>query len=211
MNAGCSLVLASTSPRRRELLTEHGYRFTVVDPGIDDALLREPKGVRPDHWACSLAYLKASAAIRRCRQLEVPLTAGTIVLGADTVVIKAGVLIGKPSDAADAGRIIRLLRAGEHRVVTGVALLCPGTGRRLIFADSATVRVGELSDDHIERYVASGNWKGKAGGYNLFERSDAGWPLAWEGDATAIVGLPVGALRRHLDSWAAGAHSASTG
>jgi len=198
------LVLASTSPRRRDLLAENGYQFTIVDPGIDDALLREPKGVRPDQWACSLAYLKASAAVRRCRHLHVPLSDETVVLGADTVVIKAGMLIGKPADAADAGRIIRLLRAGEHRVVTGVALLCPRTDRRQIFADTATVRFGELGDGAVDEYVASGNWRGKAGGYNLFERSAAGWPLNWEGDPTAIVGLPVAALRKALSTWSSG-------
>lgn len=202
--SGHPLVLASTSPRRRDLLAENGYQFTVVDPGIDDALLREPKGVRPDQWACSLAYLKASAAVRRCRHLHVPLSDETIVLGADTVVIKAGMLIGKPADAADARRIIRLLRAGEHRVVTGVALLCPRTDRRQIFADTATVRFGDLGDQAIDDYVASGNWKGKAGGYNLFERSADGWPLSWEGDPTAIVGLPVEALRKALSTWSVG-------
>lgn len=182
-----ALVLASRSPRRRELLSEFGIPHHAAEPTIDDAQLW-PGAVPPDWWVTSLAYLKAWAC-RRTLAIEQPV----LVLGADTACIKQGVLIGTPNDAREAEKIIRFLARGTHRVVTGVALLGPGDAREL-WCDRATVRVGELSDAQIAAYIDSGLWQGKAGAYNLRERIDAGWPIAFEGDPTAIMGLPMSRL-----------------
>ena len=188
------VLLASTSPRRRQLLAEHGLRFGVLDPGIDDAKLRTPSKLQPQYWATSLAYLKASAAVRTARLQQRVLAPGTVVVGADTVVVKHGLMVSKPIDADDADSMIRLLRNGSHRVFTGVAMVCPFSGRRDLFADFATVALGDVPDDVLATYIASNQWCGKAGGYNLFERVEAGWPITWQGDATTIVGLPMTAL-----------------
>ncbi len=188
------IILASTSPRRRQLLTEHGLRFSVLDPGIDDGKLYTPSNLQPAHWASSLAYLKATAAVRVARAQQLSIAPGTLVLGADTVVVKHNRMVSKPVDAADADSMIRSLRSGSHRVFTGVALVCPASGRRHLFADYATVTVGDVPDDTLAAYIASSQWSGKAGGYNLFERIAAGWPITWQGDATTIVGLPITAL-----------------
>lgn len=197
------VVLASTSPRRRELLTEYGLQFVAVDPQIDDGLLREPPDVLPDVWAGSLAYLKAQAAVRVAHQSKLVLASGCVVLGADTIVVKDKRLLGKPKDAADAAKMLMLLSGGCHRVITGIALVCPQTGRRTIACESAEVTVGALSAEQIGGYVGSGQWAGKAGGYNLFDRVAAGWPISWQGDPTAIVGLPMGTLLRALRRWSA--------
>ena len=188
------LVLASASPRRRRLLLEHGVEHLVEAPPLDDAAL-DPGDASPEKWVAALAHLKAAATERRLRRQG---RGPYVVLGADTVVVKSGVVIGQPTDAADAERIIRLLAGGEHDVLTGVAILTPEghpastlATARMLFTDSAHVRVGPLSEEQISRYIASDGWRGKAGGYNLAERLTDGWPITYTGDPGTIMGLPM--------------------
>jgi len=176
-----ALVLASRSPRRRQLLDEAGVAHEARPADLDDGDLTDA-GSDPTHWVAALAYLKA----RRVRD-DAP---DRFVLGADTVVVKDGAVIGQPRDAAHAREIVRLLRDGEHTVATGVALLRPGAPR-LLFVDVARVRVGAVPDREIDAYLATGDWRGKAGAYNLSERQDAGWPLVCEGDPATVMGLPI--------------------
>jgi septum formation protein len=82
-------------------------------------------------------------------------------------------------------------------VLTGVAMIRPD-GTRTMFVDRATVRVGELGEDRIREYIDSKEWNGKAGGYNLRDRLDAGWPITFSGDPTSIMGLPMGKLKGRL-------------
>lgn len=193
---GRVVCLASRSPRRRELLNEFGFEHLSQHPGVEDSLL-EPGIVTPEQWVAALAYLKAAMGAT----LEWKLGGRpALILGADTVCVKDRALIGTPVDAGDAARIIRLLSDGTHAVVTGVALIDVESGRRVSFVDRAVVHVGPLPTDEIERYVASGDWAGKAGAYNLRERITAGWPIRFEGDATTIMGLPMGVLVPRLAS-----------
>ncbi len=191
------LVLASRSPRRRQLLSAAGIDHIPVETGIDDAELSRGD-VTPSQWAAALAYLTARAGA------EAPGEGGTgasrdyTVLGADTICVKDREIIGQPADAADARRILLLLEDAEHEVITGVALVSPA--RRRIGADRARVRVGRIGRDRLEQFVASGRWRGKAGAYNLAERLDAGWPIEYEGDPTTIMGLPMRLLTRLLSA-----------
>jgi septum formation protein len=194
--------LASRSPRRRELLASAGIQHDAAHPGLDDGELA-PGNVKPEQWVMALAYLKATSALR-----SFPPGAGPIVLGADTVVVYEGRLIGQPADAPDARRMLVQMRDTHHDVVTGVALLDPRSGRRDIFADRAHVRVGHISDDEIESYLASGDWRGKAGAYNLSERLAAGWPIEFTGDPGTIMGLPMKKLVARLAAFAAGSPAA---
>ena len=198
--SGCTprLVLASRSPRRRELLERHGYDFDVVESGFDDGGLT-PGQVNPEAWVMSLALLKASAAA----EMEDPGNPRGIVLGADTICIKDGELIGQPIDEADAARIIRSFRNTTHEVVTGVAFVCLARRRRVAFCDRSVVTVGDITDEQIAEYVESGAWRGKAGAYNLGERIEAGWDIRFEGDASSIMGLPMAALRERLERFCA--------
>ncbi len=180
--------LASSSPRRRTLLGQAGVPFDWADPGVDDSVL-SPGEVTPEQWVASLAFLKASAGIDLLPASGPPVR--WVVLGADTMVVKGGRLIGQPRDADDARRIIESLRAGAHEVITGVALIDPRSGERTIFVDSAAVRVGPLSDAQIASYVHGGGWRGKAGAYNLDERLAEGWPIEFSGDPGTIMGLPM--------------------
>jgi septum formation protein len=193
---GGRLLLASQSPRRRQILRQHGLEHDAHHPGVDDGTL-EPGKVTPEQWAAALAYFKAAAGA----ELSVAATAQPMVLGADTVCVKEGQMIGQPADAADAERIIRLLENGAHDVITGVALVWTGDDgqrHRRIFTDRAKVRVGSIGDQRIREYIASGQWRGKAGAYNLSERLEAGWPITYQGDPSTVMGLPITSLRRVL-------------
>jgi len=187
-----TLILASTSPRRRSLLTEYGLPHRAVSPGIDDAQLHYRTNIQPRQWTAALAYLKARAALAHLfPSVETP-PRGTIVLGADTVVVKQQLTVSQPTDRDDAERIIRILQGGSHEVMTGVAILTHD--RRRIFTEVARVTVGEIGDERLRVYLDSGNWRGKAGGYNLIERIADQWPITYTGDPTCIMGLPMQTL-----------------
>ena len=190
------VLLASQSPRRRKLLDDHGIEHGAISSGVDDGVLMRG-GVTPSEWVAALAYFKAAAARERVMPAEYQ-PGEVVILGADTVVRKADRVIGQPSDEADAERIIRTLQNGEHDVLTGVAFVDAASGKRDMWVDRARVRVGEIGDDRIAAYLASGAWRGKAGAYNLSERIADGWPIEYDGDPGTIMGLPMRRLRDRL-------------
>jgi septum formation protein len=197
------VILASRSPRRRELLREAGIEHEVMLPGFDDAAL-EPGDVAAEAWVSSLAYLKASSVAREMLRAGIA-TDDAFIVGADTTCVVEDSLgrerlVGTPQSEAEARAMIRAFAGREHAVVTGVAIVRVENGRirRELFVDRATVNLGPLSDEQINDYVASGAWRGKAGGYNLTDRVEAGWPITWSGDPATIVGLPISKLIARL-------------
>lgn len=191
--AGRRLVLASRSLRRRDLLSRAGIDHeVVVAEGVDDSDLH-PGEVSAASWVASLAYLKARAVVDLLDPGE-----PVVVLGADTVCVLDGEIIGQPTGRGDARRIIGAFEGRSHDVLTGVSLVDERGESLDLFVDRARVRVGDIGDEAIEAYLDSGNWRGKAGAYNLFERLEAGWPIEFDGDETTIVGLPMGAMKRRL-------------
>jgi len=187
--ASPQLILASNSPRRRELLRQAGYRFTVRAPPIEDRGL--PAAPTPGALAESLAYLKAAAAIDGYR-----LTAG-LVLGADTIVVLGGRIIGKPADEADARRILSDLSGSQHEVITGLALVDAASSRRMLAHDATRIRMRRMSPAEIAAYVASGEALGKAGAYAIQETGDR-YVEEMAGSMTNVVGLPMQLLERML-------------
>jgi septum formation protein len=192
------LVLASQSPRRRSLLDEAGIEHEALHPGVDDGLL-SPGTVSPEQWVKALAYYKAAAGAALVRDAQ-----DAIIIGADTVCVKDGEILGQPIDLDDARRMLHRLENGSHAVITGVAILPMRHGAadsfdREIFVDRAIVHVAHLGPERIDEYLATGAWKGKAGAYNLSERIDAGWPIHYEGDPSTIMGLPIGVLVARLE------------
>ncbi len=188
------LVLASRSPRRRQLLTEAGFAYTMSERSIDDGgLLSGP--VNPEQWVMALAYLKAVGGADAGLANSVVLSADTICIGPE------GQLIGQPRDAAHTKEILRSFVGVPHSVVTGVAIVDPATNRREMFSDGASVTWVHVSDAQIGDYLATGDWRGKAGAYNLRERLDAGWPIEFAGDPTSIMGLPMAQLADRLPAW----------
>ncbi len=195
----CMLILASASPRRRELLAQAGFRFAVHPAQIDE----EPQPDEdPAAYVTRLAREKAEAVYR---QLRVPggeannLGEGDtlVVLGADTTVTLDGAILGKPADAADAARMLRRLSGRTHRVMTGIAL-ATATGTEAA-AETTTVQFDPFPEAEIARYVATGEPMDKAGAYAIQGRA-ACWIPRIEGCYFNVVGLPLARLRALLDS-----------
>lgn len=171
-------------------------RFRVIDAEVDDGELAQG-AVGAAGWVMALAYLKARAGWLAARRAGL-LGDGAVVLGADTVCVLDGRVIGQPGDAGEAAAMIRSFVGRPHDVITGVCLI-GAQGRRDVFAVRASVTLGSLEEARIARYVGSGAWRGKAGAYNYFDRLGDGWPLACDGDPTAVVGLPMRAMGPRLE------------
>ena len=189
-------MLASSSPRRAQILAELGLPFEVVSAGVDDGDLSPPPTATAASWTVSMAYLKARAAID-----QLPAGACGVVLGADTSCELDGQIIGKPADSQEASRMLHLMSGRTQRVVTGVALVNPNNPQdhRLMVTDVAMVTFGPLEGTEIDRYVETNGWQGKAGGYNLAERIADGWAITVEGDPDTVVGLPTQRLTQWLE------------
>ncbi len=172
------LVLASASPRRRELLAQIG----IVPDEIRAAEIDETPGRNelPRSYCRRIAAAKADA---------VAAAAGEIVLAADTTVALGRRILGKPVDAEDAARMLRLLSGRRHRVVTAIALQ-RHDGRRWLRDVVTAVRMKRLSEAEIAAYLTSGEWRGKAGGYAIQGRAGAFIPWV-NGSFTGVVGLPL--------------------
>jgi septum formation protein len=189
------LILASASPRRRELLTQAGFSFTVKAADIDESVL---PGEDPEAYVTRLAREKAQAVFR----LEGRVTSDegrgddVVVLGADTTVVLDGEILGKPVDKADAARMLRALSGRTHRVITGVAVV---TGRGVeVAAEVTEVRFCELSDTEIAAYVETGEPMDKAGAYGIQGRAGK-WIPRIEGCYFNVVGLPLARVATMLD------------
>jgi septum formation protein len=184
-----ALVLASASPRRRELLQHAGIPFIVQASKIPE-LPRE--GEAPQACAERLAQEKARDVFRQRPR--------DFVLGADTIVIVDGQILGKPRDEADAARMLGLLSGRTHQVTTGVCLLGPdrkGSSVEDTRSETTLVSVSELSDEDVRSYVATGEPLDKAGAYAI-QGIASRWISRIEGDYFNVVGLPVSLVYRML-------------
>jgi septum formation protein len=174
------LVLASASPRRRELLAQAGFTFDVISADVPE--VRKP-GEDPIRFVTRLAREKAEAVLANH-----PVTPDTMILGADTIVLVDDEVLGKPQDAADAARMLRLLSGQTHQVITGV---CLAKGReRQRAAEVTFVRFATLSDEEIAEYVATGEPLDKAGAYAIQGRAGR-WVPRIHGCYFNVVGLPL--------------------
>ena len=172
-----ALILASGSPRRRELLTGLGVRFTVRAVDLDET---PGDGEPPEETVLRLAREKAAAQAHP----------GELVLAADTVVVIDGQLLGKPRDPEDARRMLAMIAGREHTVLTGVALEDPGRDRRTAALERSRVRMASLTPEEIEWYVATGEPLDKAGSYAV-QGIGALFVEEVYGNYTNVVGLPL--------------------
>jgi septum formation protein len=190
-----NLVLASASPRRRELLTQAGFCFTIHPAHIPEDPL---PGEDPIGYVIRLARQKAQSVFDALSGHPVPddgkklsveiANRDLVVLGADTTVTVDDQILGKPADPADAARMLRLLSGRTHRVITGVALATPAGTE--VAAEVTGVRFLTLSEEEITGYIATGEPIDKAGAYAIQGRA-ACWIPRVTGDYFNVVGLPL--------------------
>jgi septum formation protein len=175
------IVLASKSPRRAEILRAVGWDFEAVAANIDETRIESEEAVS---YVRRLAQTKAETVANR-------ISSDALVLGADTVVVIDGEILGQPRDDQDARRMLKLLSGKRHEVLTGLALVRPGRTPRIVVNHETTrVRFCEMSAAEIDWYVATGEPSDKAGAYAIQGRG-ALFIEEIQGDYFNIVGLPV--------------------
>ena len=186
-----SLILASASPRRAELLGSAGIPFTVDVANITED---SKPGETPIQHAERLAQEKAEVVAKR--------NSGKIVLGADTIVVVDDQILGKPRDVQDAARMLRLLSGRNHQVITGVCIAKLATGDWQLTTDSArtTVHFVPLSATDIENYIGTKEPMDKAGAYAI-QGIASRWINKIEGDYANVVGLPVALVWKMMQNF----------
>ena len=182
-----SLILASRSPRRRLLLERLGLSPVVAPSDLDEVW---PKESSPAEAVEKLALDKAIEVARGYPD--------ALTLGADTVVVLGGEVLGKPADRDEAHRMLSRLSGRTHTVYTGVALVQPSSARRVAFHEATDVTFTTLSESDIARYVAGGSPLDKAGAYGIQDDHGALFVARIDGDFYNVIGLPLHRLYRML-------------
>lgn len=175
-----SLILASSSPRRRELLRQIGVAIRVVPPEIDEQSL---EGEPPESLVVRLSVEKAAVVADQFRE--------SLVLGSDTIVLLDNQVLGKPENEGDARNTLKRLSGKTHTVLTGYALLRRADGTSITGVGRASVTFRTLASDEIDAYVATGSPMDKAGAYGIQEDLGAVFIQRIDGDYYSIVGLPL--------------------
>jgi len=185
-----NLILASASPRRRELLEGAGLNFRVVPPREGSELPQAPKGAAGSELASLCALGKAL-------QVAADLDQPALVIGADTVVVVDDQVLGKPADDREARWMLGLLSGREHQVITAVALVRAPGGERRVESELTRVVFRSITPAEIDAYIAGGEHADKAGAYGIQGRA-ALWTERVEGCYFNVVGLPLFRLGRML-------------
>jgi septum formation protein len=196
------LVLASQSPRRRELLTSAGYEFTVSLVKVSEIF---DENLNPADVASHLATVKAQACVEQHKGLN---SGEFLILGADTIVVDGDQILGKPRDAIEAGDFLSRLSGKSHRVITGLALLRGGQPKVWAGFDETVVTFRKLSAEEISAYIATGEPMDKAGAYGIQGAARA-FVSSVSGSWSNVVGLPLERLERALveNGWVVGRRS----
>jgi len=184
-----TIILASSSPRRKDLLRQIGIVFTSDHVDVDEGVLPNET---PEVYAVRVALDKARAATQRA--------GNGIVIAADTIVVLDDTILGKPSDARDAARMLTLLSGRGHRAITGLAIIETATGKTLTRAEVTHVWFHDLAQDEITSYVNTGEPLDKAGAYGI-QGKGALLVDRIEGCYFNVVGLPLSLLVKMLRSF----------
>ena len=176
-----NIILASASPRRRELLEQIGLSFRVIPSRIEE---KELAGESPDAHVVRLSLEKASEVAARDK------TTARWIIGSDTIVLCDNRILGKPEDATQATSMLRLLSGREHRVLSGFAVIDKESGQQRAEAVSTKVKFRQLTDEEIARYIATGEPMDKAGAYAI-QGLGVCFVASIEGSYTNVVGLPL--------------------
>lgn len=179
------IILASGSPRRKELLRQIGVKFEVVKAEGEEIITSSV----PTEAVQELSMQKAREVADRCD--------GTVIIGADTVVAADGQILGKPKSREDAVHMLGMLQGRDHEVITGVTVILKNSGKVLNFAEVTKVHVFPMTRTQIENYADSGEPMDKAGAYGI-QGLFAVYVSGIEGDYNNVVGLPIGRLYQEV-------------
>ena len=183
-----NLVLASGSPRRRELLTEAGYQFTVIVP--DEAVESSvPSDLCPEAFVAEACFRKAKAVARNLKD--------ALVIAADTVAEVNAMILGKPTDREHAKKILELLSGTVHKVLTGVTVWNCRNGKYWTHVEATTLFMIHRPKSELEEYLDSEQWVGKAGAFGYQDGLD--WVKIIEGLESNVVGLPIELLPKLIE------------
>lgn len=185
MTSNVKILLASTSPRRQELIKSLGLPVEVIENHADESF---DKGTSPDEVVRYLARKKARVASETRTLRE-----GEILVAGDTIVVLEGNILGKPQDEDDAFQMLQSLQGQCHAVYSGVACIDGGSGQEISRCSKTIVKMKPLSDDQIRRYIESGEPMDKAGSYAI-QGLGATIVESIEGDYFTVVGLPISLL-----------------
>jgi septum formation protein len=184
-----SFILASASPRRRELLTQAGYVFEVIPSEVDESGF-STEGIGAAEYAKRLALAKAQNVAKRFAE--------RLVVGADTVVDFGGQIIGKAKDDKEAHEIIGRIFSIPHQVITGVAIVRLCDGVEVVESDGTTVYPRKMTQQQLTKHLANGSWRDKAGAYAIQEIGDE-FVERIEGSLTNVMGLPMELIEKLLE------------
>ena len=184
------LILASGSPRRRELMSQVGLDFTVVTSDADENI----KEMKPEDYVRKLSSVKAQSVLEQYADNE----DSVIVIGADTIVYHKGEILTKPKDEEDAFRILKSLEGQIHQVYTGVTIC--SAHKNVSFYEKTDVWVYDMTDEEIRDYISTGEPMDKAGAYGI-QGKFAAYIKGIEGDYNNVVGLPVARLVHELKTF----------
>jgi septum formation protein len=187
------LILASTSPRRRRMLKEFKIKFTLFAPNADEGKIqRGIKSSNPCVIAQAIAYEKAKSALKKFKN--------GMILGADTIVVLGGEIIGKPKSQKDAERILGKLSGSTHRVITAIAFIDAETQKTLITHDISHVTFDKMSLKKIRSYITANHVLDKAGAYAIQDGADP-FIRRIKGSYYNVVGLPIEKVKYILKNW----------
>ena len=181
------LILASSSPRRRQLLQQAGYDFKVISPS-DSAECGICSSETPPELVARLAYQKAEDVARRFES--------GLIIGCDTVAECLGQILGKPKNREHAREMLSLLRGREHRVYSGLCLWSRPAGQASVQVEVTRLVMDPITDSQLESYLDTDQWEGKAGAFGYQDGLD--WVHILEGSESNVVGLPLELLERML-------------
>ena len=185
-----NLILASGSPRRRELMSQVGLDFTVVTSDADENI----KEMEPEDYVRELSSIKAQSVLEQYADKD----DSVIVIGADTIVYHKGEILIKPKNEEDAFRILKSLEGQIHQVYTGVTIC--STHKNVSFYEKTDVWVYDMTDEEIRDYISTGEPMDKAGAYGI-QGKFAAYIKGIEGDYNNVVGLPVARLVHELKTF----------
>lgn len=183
------VILASASPRRRELLMQVGVVPEIIPSDVEETI----SSTKPEEVVLELSAQKAESVAAQTLKEHIH----AVVLGADTVVAADGEILGKPRDEQDAVRMLSMLQGRTHQVYTGVAMIFGETGERVTFTEKTDVTVYPMTEKQIRQYVATKEPMDKAGAYGI-QGAFAAYIKGISGDYNNVVGLPVGRVCQEL-------------